>query len=69
MLYYRLYFMTAAGRIRRFAEFDAPHDEAAITLAAEHAGEQPLELWCEKRMVRRFAAAAEAPAATRFAAG
>lgn len=55
MRYYRLYFMNAGtGHIDRFAEFEAPTDEAAEGLAAEHEGEQPLELWCLNRKVRRF---------------
>lgn len=55
MFYYRLYFMNARnGHIDRFAEFEAPDHEAAIALAAEHEGAQPLELWCQHTKVRRF---------------
>lgn len=55
MRYYRLYFMNPRnGHIERFAEFEAPDDEAAEALAAEHEGVQPLELWCLHRKVRRF---------------
>jgi hypothetical protein len=55
MLYYRLYFMDrASGHILRFAEFEAPADEAAIGLAMEHEGPNPLELWCLHRKVRHF---------------
>lgn len=55
MLYYRLYFLHPhSGHIIRFAEFDAPDDEAAIALAAEQEGDQPLELWCRQRKVKRF---------------
>ena len=63
MNYYRLYFMHSfSGHIERVAEFDAPDDDAAATLAGEHLGEAPLELWCEHRKVRRFEAPALAPA-------
>ena len=55
MLYYRLYFLhPRSGHILRFAEFEAPDDEAAVALAAEQEGGQPLELWCRQRKVRRF---------------
>jgi hypothetical protein len=55
--YYRLYFMTPqSGHIERFAEYEAPDDEAALALAAEHEGERPLELWCRHRKVRTFPA-------------
>ena len=55
MLYYRLYFMNPrSGHIDRFAEFEAPDHQAAIALAAEHEGAQPLELWCHHNKVRRF---------------
>ena len=55
MRYYRLYFMNSRnGHIERFAEFEAPTDDAAEALAAEHEGAQPLELWCLHRKVRRF---------------
>ena len=55
MSYYRLYFLHRfSGHIVRFAEFEAPDDGAALALAAEHEGDQPLELWCEHRKVKRF---------------
>jgi hypothetical protein len=60
VLYFRLYFLNATGGILRFAEFEAPDDEAAIALAGEHEGEHALELWCEKRKVRYFPATATA---------
>ena len=61
MQYFRLYFLNAAGSIQRFAEFEAPDDAAAIALAAEHQGQVPLELWCEKRKVRHFPAVSARP--------
>lgn len=55
MLYYRLYFMCPrTGRIMRFAEYEAPHDEAAMALAREHEGAHALELWSERRKVARI---------------
>lgn len=62
MSYYRLYFMEPfSGHIARFAEFEASDDAAAGELAAGHAGENPLELWCERRKVRRIERLATAP--------
>lgn len=55
MLYYRLYFINPENdAIERFADFEAPDDAAALKLAHEHAGEQPLELWCRQRKVERL---------------
>jgi hypothetical protein len=55
MSYYRLYFMKpGSGKILRFAEFEAPDDEAAEALAQEHEGAEALELWSRKRKVIRF---------------
>ena len=55
MAYYRLYFMNRfSGHIERFEEFDAPYDEVARDLAAQQAGDEPLELWCGSRKVHRF---------------
>lgn len=57
MNYYRLYFLNPdIGGIERFAEFEAPDDDAALALALEHEGIAPLELWCERRKVRSIAA-------------
>jgi hypothetical protein len=57
MQYYRLYFMHPhTGHIERFAEFEAPDHEAALALASEHVGENPLELWCDRCKVRRIEA-------------
>ena len=63
MSYYRLYFMHPDnGHIDRFAEFEAPDDRAAVALASEHLGENPLELWCERRKVGRIEALVTDPA-------
>jgi hypothetical protein len=57
MNYYRLYFLKSdLGGIERFAEFEAPDDDAALALAAEHEGEAPMELWCERRKVHSIRA-------------
>jgi hypothetical protein len=63
MLYYRLYFMHPDnGHIERFADFQAPDDAHALSLAREHIGDNPLELWCERRKVHRIEAFSSAPA-------
>ena len=59
MLVYRLeYFHPASGRISHCAKFDAPDDGQALALASEQSGDGPLELWCERRLVRRIEAIA-----------
>lgn len=69
MLYYRLYFMHPdSGHIERFADFEAPDDGHAVTLANEHIGEHPLELWNERRKVRHIDAASTVPASRQDAA-
>lgn len=63
MPYYRLYFMhPETGSVERFADFDAPDDTHALTLAREHIGESSLELWKEGRRVHRIEAFADVPA-------
>jgi len=54
MPYYRLYELGHEGRIERFDDFLAPHDEAAKAYSLDRLGEQPLELWQQARMVTRF---------------
>lgn len=57
MVYYRLYLLSNPdGRFVGFEEIDAPDDLEAIRLAENHAGPQPLELWCGKRKVKSFPA-------------
>lgn len=69
MLYYRLYFMHPdSGHIERFVELEAPDDASALSLASEHVGENPLELWNEHRKVRRIEAFATLPVPRREAA-
>lgn len=63
MQYYRLYFMHPyTGHIERFAEFEAPDDAQALSLAREHIGDHPLELWCGRRKVHRIQSFAGVPA-------
>jgi hypothetical protein len=53
--YYRLYLLSNPdGRFVGFEEIEAPDDVEAVRLAADHAGQQPLELWCGKRKVKSF---------------
>ena len=64
--HYRLYFMDRfSGHILRFADFEAPDDDAAAALAGEYVAENPLELWSGHRKVRRLEplTATRAPAA------
>lgn len=57
MLCYRLYFMPPSnGHIERVAELEAPEDVRALGPAREHIGENPLELWNERRKVHRIEA-------------
>lgn len=43
---YRLYyFQPRSHGLVRFADFDAPSDEAALALALEQVGELAMELW------------------------
>jgi len=59
MSYYRLYFMHN-GHIQRFADFEAPDDEAALALSREHMGAHALELWNGSRRVQLIQALASA---------
>ena len=61
MVYYRLYLLSPAnGRFIGFEEIEAPDDVQAVHLAAQHSGNQPLELWCGKRKVKSFPAISSA---------
>lgn len=63
MLYYRLYFMNPdTGHIERFADFEAPDDDQALSLACEQIGDCALELWNERRKVHRIEALTSDPA-------
>lgn len=55
---YRLYFMDLrSGHIIRFDEYQATDDEAALALAQEKEGANPLEIWSDHRKVARIEAA------------
>ena len=57
MSFYRLNFMRrGSGHIERFEEIEAADDVAAVRIARKQAGQQPLELWCHRRKVKRFEA-------------
>jgi hypothetical protein len=59
MPYYRLYFISPrSGGIQRFEEVEAADDLDAVRLAGERLGQEPMELWCRARRVKRFEAAA-----------
>lgn len=60
MSYYRLLFMKDYdGPVVGVEEIAARDDVEAVRAAAERVGPQPLELWCEKRKVKRFPAVAD----------
>jgi hypothetical protein len=54
--YYRLYFLDGSNRIEQFREFEAITDLVAIAQADEWRDRGAMELWSEKRKVRRWAA-------------
>ena len=57
--YYRLYLLAEpGGKFIGFEELEAEDDAEAVRVAEGHVGAQALELWCGKRKVRTFAAAA-----------
>ena len=57
MSYYRLLFMKSAdGPVIGAEEIAARDDVEACRIAAERVGPQPLELWCDKRKIKRFQA-------------
>ena len=56
MSYYRLLFMKAAdGPVVGTEEIAARDDVDAVRIASRKAGDQVMELWCDKRKVKRFA--------------
>ena len=57
MAYYRLYMLGSIdGRFVGIEEIEAADDVEAVRSAEQHAGAQPLELWCGKRKVKSFPA-------------
>ena len=54
---YELYFLNPKGNhIRRFREFEAEHDFAALVEAERLRGDGPMELWCHNRKVEKWLA-------------
>ncbi len=67
MSYYRLLFMKSyEGPIMGAKEIAARDDVDAVRIAREHVCEQTLELWCDKRKVKRFAPVEKSPSAFAF---
>lgn len=67
MSYYRLLFMKSEeGPVMGAKEIAARDDVDAVRIARTHVCEQPLELWCDKRKVKRFAPADASPSAFAF---
>jgi hypothetical protein len=57
MSYYRLLFMKSAeGPVIGAEEIAARDDVEAVRIASERVGPRPLELWCDKRKIKRFQA-------------
>lgn len=54
MPHYRLYMLDEQQHIRHAHDLDCPNDGAAVTAIKEHNLPTPMELWCGKRLVRRF---------------
>jgi hypothetical protein len=56
MSYYRLLFMKAVdGPVVGCEEIAARDDVDAVRIARRKVGDQPVELWCDKRKVKQFA--------------
>jgi hypothetical protein len=54
--YYRLLFMKAVdGPVMGSEEISARDDVEAVRIARRRIGDQPVELWCDKRKVKQFA--------------
>lgn len=55
MSYYRLFFRKMVeGPIVGVEEISARDDVEAVRLARRRVGDQPVELWCDKRKVTHF---------------
>ena len=62
---YRLYLLESVEtHIAGYKEFDAPDDAAAIRVADGFAGEYVMDLWCDRRKVRRFQPCVVKPSST-----
>lgn len=51
---YKLYFLDAHDRISRRVDLDCRDDEHAIQVVAEDASSVAMELWQDRRLVKRF---------------
>jgi hypothetical protein len=52
---YRMYYMNPfSGHIMHCREFEAPDDAAATKVCEEELSAGPIELWCDRRKVRRI---------------
>lgn len=52
---YRLYFLAnPSGSIERFEEFEAADDDEALAMIDQQIGDQPLELWSDRRKIGQF---------------
>jgi hypothetical protein len=62
MSYYRLLFMKSPeGPVIGSEEIKARDDLEAVHIARERVGPQPIELWCDKRKIKRFHAVEAQP--------
>ena len=62
MYYYRVLFMKSAnGPVIRTEEILARDDVEAVHIASRRVGAQPIELWCDKRRIKRFKAELKEP--------
>ncbi len=62
MSYYRLLFMKSPdGPVIGCEEIAARDDVEAVHIASERVGPQPIELWCDKRKIKRFQAQVSEP--------
>ncbi len=53
---YQLNLLSADERVQRRLEFECRDDAHAVSVVAEHASQQAMELWQGERLVRRFEA-------------
>jgi DNA-binding transcriptional regulator YiaG len=63
MAYYRLYFLDGSSHIEHFREFEAITDAAAVAQSEQWRAANAMELWCERRKVKRWEALASSPEA------
>lgn len=54
MIYTLYYVHVPMGYFERADEFDALNDQVALSICERKASDQPLELWCGGRLVKRI---------------